>query len=122
MYQRRSAWPAAAVFPHPSWNGRLNASPAKLPPEISAVVTFVGTQAGRAFLGTPLWSGHSNSVHHLQPYSNLSHIGRRHQETQGQAIALSQQVDGASLAFPAIGDILSPSYLKLDFISQRSDE
>jgi hypothetical protein len=45
----------------------------------------------------------------LHPYTNLSHVGRGHQKSQGQAIALSQQMDRAAFAFPAIGDTLSLS-------------
>jgi hypothetical protein len=49
-------------------------------------------------------------IHHLQYYCNLSHINCGHQESQGQAITFGQQMDGASFAFPAIGNIL-PSFL-----------
>ena len=72
-------------------------------PEVSTVITLVSTQAGGALLGAPLRSRHQNSVHYLQPHGDLSYIGRGYQKSQGQAIAFSQQMDSAALAFPTIG-------------------
>jgi hypothetical protein len=67
MHLGKSTRPATTVLQLPLRYGWLNASPAKLPPEVSAVVTFVSGQAGRAFLGTPLWSGHSYLVTTFSP-------------------------------------------------------
>jgi hypothetical protein len=95
MYQRRSAWPAAAGFPHPSWNGRLNASPAKLPPEVGAVVALVSGQASWALARSPLRSQHLHLVYDLKTHSDFRYIGCGH------------QMYGAAFTFPAVGDTLT---------------
>jgi hypothetical protein len=104
----RTAWSAAALRPFPVGNGRLNSPSPQPMPEVSAVIAFVGTQAGGSLLGASLRSGHSYLVYHLKSHDNLGHIGSSHQESQGQSITFRHQVDGAPLAFPTISDILSP--------------
>src|ERR671914_1177724 len=108
MYLGRSTRPATTVLQLLLRYGWLHPSSAKLPPEISTVVTFFGGQAGWALSRSALRPGHSYLVYHLKSHGNLGHIGRSHQESQGRSITFRQQGDGAAFAFPAIGDILAP--------------
>jgi hypothetical protein len=94
-------------FSTPSWNGRLNASPPQLSPEISAVVALVSSQASWALARSPLWSGHLHLVDDLKPYGDLGYIGCCHQKSQWQSIAFSHQMDGTAFAPPAVGYILA---------------
>jgi hypothetical protein len=104
----KSTRPGTTVLQLPLRYRWLNASPAQLPPEISAVVTFVSGQAGWALARSALSPWHSYLVYHLKSHGNLGHIGRGHQKSQGQSIAFRHQVYGAAFALPAIGDILAP--------------
>jgi hypothetical protein len=104
----RAARPAPAVGPYSAGYRRLNPPSSQPLPEFRTVIAFVGSQAGRTLLGASLGPGHSHPVHHFQPHGDLGHVGRRHHKRQGQAITFSQQVDRATLALPAIGNILSP--------------
>ncbi len=97
-----------AVLPLPPWNGGLNTSPTKLPPEISAVIALVSSQANWTLARSPLRSRHLHPVHHLQPHGDLSHIGCSNQKSQWQSITFRNQVYGAAFAFPAVGYILTP--------------
>lgn len=108
MGLRRTTRLAAAFRPFPAGYGRLNPPLPQSVSEISAVIALIGTQAGRAFLGTSLRPGHTDSVHHLQPYGNFRDISCGHQESQGQSCAFGHQVNRAAFAFPAIGNVLSP--------------
>src|SRR3712207_2680245 len=100
MYQRRSPWPAAAVFPHPSGNGRLNASPAQLPPEVSAVVALVSGQASWALARSALMLRHLHLVYDLKTHSDFRYIGCCHQKSQGQSITFGHQMYGAPFTVP----------------------
>jgi hypothetical protein len=108
MHQGRSTRPAMTVPPLSLGYGRLNASPAKLPPEISAVVTFVSGQASWTSAGSALRSRHLHLVDDLKTHRDFRYIGCCQQKSQGHSITFSHQVYGAAFAFPAIGDILAP--------------
>src|SRR5918997_65966 len=103
MYQGRSTRPSTTVPPLSLWYGRLNPSSAQLPPEISAVVTFVSGQAGWALAGSALRSRHLHLVYDLKSHCDFRYIGCCQQKSQGQSIAFRHQVDGAAFAFPALG-------------------
>jgi hypothetical protein len=111
MHLGKSTRPATTVLQLPLRYGWLNASPAKLPPEVGAVVTFVSGQAGWALARSALRPWHSYLVYHLKSHGDLGHIGRGHQKSQGQSIAFSHQVDGAAFALPPVGNVLSPLYV-----------
>src|SRR5918996_2415214 len=111
MHLGKPTRPAMTVLQLPLRYGWLDPSSAKLPPEISAVVTLVSGQAGGALARSALRPWHSYLVYHLKSHGNLGHIGRGHQKSRGQSITFSHQVDGAAFAFPAIGDILAPLYV-----------
>jgi hypothetical protein len=111
MYQRRSTWTSAAVLPLPPWHRRLHPSPAKLPPEVGAVVTFVSGQASWALARSALRSRHLHPIYNLKPYGDFRYIGGGHQESQGQPITFGHQMYGAPFTFPAVGDILASLYV-----------
>src|SRR5918999_6345444 len=108
MHLGKPTRPAMTVLQLPLRYGWLDPSSAKLPPEISAVVTFVGGQAGWALSRPALRPGHSYLVYHLKSHGNLGHIGPGHQKSHGQPVTFRHQVDGAAFALPAIGDIFTP--------------
>src|SRR5918999_2880730 len=108
MHLGKSTRPATTVLQLPLRYGWLNPSSAKLPPEISAIVTFVSGPAGWASSRSALRPRHSYLVYHLKSHGDLGHIGRCHQKSQGQPITFSHQVGGAAFAFPAVGDSLAP--------------
>src|SRR5918992_5585921 len=103
MHLGKLTRPATTVLQLPLGYGWLNASPAKLPPEISAVVTFVSGQAGGALARPPLRSRHLHLVYDLKTHSDFRYIGCCQQKSQRQSIAFSHQVDGAAFALPAVG-------------------
>src|SRR5688500_16593307 len=108
MHQGKSTRPSTTVLPLPLRYGGLHPSPAKPPPEISAVVTFVSGQASWALARSPLRSRHLHLVYDLKTHSDFRCIGCCHQKSQWQSIAFSHQMDGTALAFPAVGNILAP--------------
>jgi hypothetical protein len=108
MNLRGTARLTTAVGPLSPRYGGLNPPSSQSTSEISTVIALVSSQTGRTFLGTSLRSRHPHPVYYLQPHGDLSHISRRHQKSQGQAITFSEQMDSAALAFPAIGYVLSP--------------
>ena len=108
MYQRRSAWPAAAVFPLSLRYGWLNPSSAQLPPQVGTIVALVSGQAGGPLSRSPLWSGHLHLVDDLETYRDFRYIGCGQQKSQWQSITFSHQVDGAAFALPAVGDVFTP--------------
>jgi len=75
MHLEKSTRPATTVLPFPLRYGWLNASSTKLPPEISAVVTFVSGQSSWALARSPLRSGHLHLVDDLKTHSDFRYIG-----------------------------------------------
>src|ERR687896_1539294 len=86
MYQGRSTRPSTTVLPLPLRYGGLNPSSAKLPPEISAVVTFVSGQASWALSRSALRPRHSYLVYHLKSHDNLGHIGAVTRKARGNPL------------------------------------
>jgi hypothetical protein len=99
---------ALAVGPYPLGHRRLNQPSPQPLPELRAVIALVGSQAGRSLLGASLGTGHSHPVPHFQSHGDLSHVGRCHQKGQRQAITFGHQMNRATFALMAIGDIFSP--------------
>ncbi len=108
MYLGKPTRPATTVLQLPLRYGWLNPSSAKLPSEISAVVTLVSRQAGWALARSPLRSWHLHLVDDLKTHSDFRYIGCCQQKSQGQSIAFRHQVYGTAFALPAVGDILAP--------------
>src|SRR5918996_423082 len=108
MHQRRSARTTASVLPLSLRYGRLNPSPAQLPPEVGAVVALVSGQAGWALPRPALGSGHLYSIYYFKPYSDLGYISSGHQGSHRESITFRHQVHGAPFTFPAVGDISTP--------------
>jgi hypothetical protein len=62
MHLGKSTRLATTVLPLPLRYGWLNPSSAKLPPEVSTIVTFVSGQAGWALSGSALRSWHLHPI------------------------------------------------------------
>jgi hypothetical protein len=82
VHQRRSTWLAVAALPLPLGYRWSNPPSPKLPPEVSAIVTFVSGQAGWAPARSALWSGHLHPVYDFKPNGDFGDIGCSHQISQ----------------------------------------
>src|SRR5918999_447526 len=86
MHLGKPTRPATMVLQLPLRYGWLHPSSAKLPSEISAVVTFVSGQASGALARSALRPGHLHPIQNLKPYSDFGYIAAVTRKARGSPL------------------------------------